>query len=105
MRTFVSASRIAALLAAGFVMSSAQAATFLYVGSSDSQDITVLSLDPKSGALTSVGTTAVPGPAKPGGSLPLAVSPDKKFLFAGLRAEPFTVATFAIDPKSGKLDA
>ena len=100
---FISASRIAVLLAAGFVMSSAQAATFLYVGSSDSQDITVLSLDPKSGALTPVATTAVPGPAKPGGSLPLAVSPDKKFLFAGLRSEPFTVATFAIDPKTGKL--
>ena len=102
-RSFISASRIAALLAAGFVMSSAQAATFLYVGSSDSQDITVLSLDPKTGALTPVETVAVPGPAKPGGSLPLAVSPDKKFIFAGLRAEPFSVATFAIDPKSGKL--
>ena len=98
-----SASRIAALVAAGFVMSSAQAATFLYVGSSDSQDITVLSLDPKSGALTPVAVTPVPGPEKRGGSLPLAVSPDKKFLFAGLRAEPFTVATFAIDPKTGKL--
>jgi 6-phosphogluconolactonase (cycloisomerase 2 family) len=55
-----SASRIAALVAAGFVMSSAQAATFLYVGSSDSQDITVLSLDPKSGALTQVAVTPVP---------------------------------------------
>ena len=103
MGSFISASRIAALLAAGFVMSSAQAATFLYVGSSDSQDITVLSLDPKTGALTPVETVAVPGPAKPGGSLPLAVSPDKKFMFAGLRAEPFTVATFSIDPKTGKL--
>jgi 6-phosphogluconolactonase len=102
-RSLISASRIAAVLAAGFVMSSAQAATFLYVGSSDSQDITVLSLDPKSGALTEVAKTAVPGPAKPGGSLPLAVSPDKKFIFAGLRSEPFSVATFSIDPKSGKL--
>jgi 6-phosphogluconolactonase len=102
-RPFNSACRIAVLLSAGFIMSSAQAATFLYVGSSDSQDITVLSLDPKSGALTPVATTAVPGPAKPGGSLPLAVSPDKKLLFAGLRSEPFTVATFAIDPKTGKL--
>jgi 6-phosphogluconolactonase len=100
---FIAASRIAALLTAGFVMSSAQAATFLYVGNSDSQDITVLSLDPKSGALTPVATVAVPGPAKPGGSLPLAVSPDKKFLFAGLRSEPFSVATFSIDQKSGKL--
>ena len=103
MGALISMSRVAAFLAAGFVMSSAQAATFLYVGSSDSQDIMVLSLDPKSGALTPVETVAVPGPTKPGGSLPLAVSPDRKFMFAGLRNEPFSVVTFSIDQKSGKL--
>src|SRR5205823_5503238 len=53
--------------------------------------------------LKPVQTTAVPGPAKPGGSLPLAVSPDKKRLFAGLRNEPYSVVTFAIDAKTGKL--
>jgi len=85
-------------------MSSASAATFVYVGSSDSQDVTVLELK-ANGDLTPVETTAVPGPAKPGGSLPLAVSPDKKRLFAGLRNEPFSVVTFAIDAKTGKLKA
>ena len=55
------------------------------------------------GDLTPVETTAVPGPAKPGGSLPLAVSPDKKRLFVGLRNEPYSVVTFTIDAKTGKL--
>ncbi len=66
---------LTALLEAGFFMSSASAATFVYVGNADSQDVTVLELK-SSGDLTPVETAAVPGPAKPGGSLPLAVSPD-----------------------------
>ena len=93
---------VTALLGAGFLMSSADAATFVYVGNSDSQEVTVLELK-SSGELTPVETTAVPGPAKPGGSLPLAVSPDKKRLYVGLRNEPYSVVTFAIDAKTGKL--
>jgi 6-phosphogluconolactonase len=93
---------VAILLEAGFLMSSASAATFVYVGNADSQDVSVLELKPN-GDLTPVETTAVPGPAKPGSSLPLAVSPDKRRLFAGLRNEPFSVVTFAIDAKTGKL--
>jgi 6-phosphogluconolactonase len=92
----------AALLGAGFSMSSASAATFVYVGNSDSQEVTVLELK-SSGELTPVETTAVPGPAKPGGSLPLAVSPDKKRLYVGLRNEPYSAVTFGIDSKTGKL--
>jgi 6-phosphogluconolactonase len=95
---------VAILLEAGFFMSSAGAATFVYVGNSDSQEVSVLELK-ANGDLMPVETTAVPGPAKPGGSLPLAVSPDKKRLFAGLRNEPFSVVTFAIDAKTGKLKA
>jgi len=37
------------------------------------------------------------------GSLPLAVSPDKKRLFAGLRNEPYSVVAFAIDAKTGRV--
>jgi 6-phosphogluconolactonase len=83
-------------------MPPASAATFVYVGSSDSQDVTVLELK-NNGDLSPVAVTPVPGPAKPGGSLPMAISPDKKFLFAGLRNEPFSVVTFALDKKTGKL--
>jgi 6-phosphogluconolactonase len=92
----------AAILTAGVLMSSADAASFVYVGSSDSQDITVLELK-SNGDLAPVATTAVPGPAKPGGSLPMAVSPDKKRLYVGLRNEPYSVVTFTIDRKTGKL--
>ena len=86
----------------GFGMSSTNAATLVYVGSSDSQDIAVLQLQ-ANGKLEPLETVAVPGPAKPGGSLPLAVSPSKKFLYAGLRNEPYSVVTFAIAPSTGRL--
>jgi 6-phosphogluconolactonase len=92
---------VTALLGAGF-LSSASAATFVYVGNADSQDVTVLELK-SSGDLTPVETTAVPGPTKPGGSLPLAVSPAKKRLYVGLRNEPYSAVTFAIDAKTGRL--
>jgi 6-phosphogluconolactonase len=85
-------------------MSAGNAATFVYVGNADSQDISVLELKPN-GDLTPVETVAVPGPAKPGSSLPLAVSPDKRHLYAGLRNEPYSVVTFRIDARTGKLSA
>jgi 6-phosphogluconolactonase len=93
---------MAALLGTVIFMSSASAATFVYVGNADSQDISILELK-SNGDLTPVETAAVPGPAKPGSSMPLAVSPDKKRLYAGLRNEPYSVVTFAIDGKTGKL--
>ena len=85
-----------------FAMATADAATFVYVGNSDSQDVTVLALK-ANGDLAPVATVAVPGPSKPGGSLPMAVSPDNKRLYVGLRNEPYSVVTFTIDRKSGKL--
>jgi 6-phosphogluconolactonase len=91
-----------ALLGSGFFMPAGNAATFAYVGNADSQDISVLELKPN-GDLTPVETAAVPGPAKPGSSLPLAVSPDKQRLYAGLRNEPYSVVTFKIDARTGKL--
>jgi 6-phosphogluconolactonase len=35
--------------------------------------------------------------------MPLALSPDRRFLHAALRSEPFAVASFAIDPANGRL--
>ena len=78
------------------------AAAFVYVANADSQDVSVFALA-ANGDLTPVETVAVPGPAEPGSTLPLAISPDKQYLFAGLRNAPFTVATFAIDRKTGSL--
>lgn len=76
--------------------------TVVYVGNAESQDISVFALA-ADGALTAIETIAVPGPATPGGSLPLAITADRQRLYAGLRNEPFSVAAFAIAPETGRL--
>jgi len=85
------------------IASAASAATYMYVGNSGSSEIVVLSLDPKSGDLKEIEKVAVPGITKAGGSIPIAVSANKKFVYAGFRGEPLAVATFAIEAKTGKL--
>jgi 6-phosphogluconolactonase len=81
----------------------ARGATFVYVGNTESNEIFVLRLDRQSGDLTVVETVPIPGVEKPGGSTPMAVSPDRRFLYAATRGEPQIAAGFAIDPASGKL--
>jgi 6-phosphogluconolactonase len=81
-----------------------ESATFVYVGNAESNDIIVLQLNRQTGELTLVETVPIPGVIKSGGSTPMAVSPDRRFLFVGTRGEPQAVATFAIDAKSGKLN-
>lgn len=83
-------------------MSSASARTYVYIGNADSQDITTLELMPN-GDVVLVETVAIPGPATPGSSTPLAVSPDRRRLIVGLRNEPYTAVTFDIDPATGRL--
>ena len=79
-------------------------ATFVYVGNAESNDIYVLELAQQTGELTLVDRVAIPGVSRSGGSIPLAVSPDKRFLYAAIRGEPLVAAGFAIDPASGKLE-
>src|SRR5262249_24420901 len=81
----------------------AQGATFVYVGHAESNDIYVLNLDRQPGELTPVESILIPGIIKSGGSTPMAVSPDRRILYVAMRGEPQVVASFAIDPKSGKL--
>jgi 6-phosphogluconolactonase len=81
----------------------ASADTFAYVANADSNDISVFHVEPASGAVKAVETVAFPGVEKPGSSTPLAMSPDRRFLFAGVRSEPYTVLSFAIDAASGRL--
>ena len=78
--------------------------TFLYVGNGETRDVTAFRLNEENGTLAPIGTFPVPGPIKPCFSFPLAVSPDKRVLFAVLRNEPWSVRSFAIDPASGHLD-
>jgi 6-phosphogluconolactonase len=79
------------------------ARTVAYVANADSNDIHVLELDTASGKLTPVEQVPIPAIAKPGSSIPLAVSPDRRVLYAGLRGEPLVAAAFAIDAASGRL--
>ena len=77
---------------------SASAATWVYVSNADSQEISVLELDRSQGTVKPVETVNVGGQV-----MPMAVSPDKRFLYAALRSQPFRVTSFAIDPGTGKL--
>jgi 6-phosphogluconolactonase len=80
------------------------AGTFAYIGHGENSDIHVLGLDPTSGGLTPVQRVTVPGILKGGSSMPLAISPDRRFLHAGVRGLPLVVASFRIDQLSGRLD-
>ena len=74
------------------------ARTAVYVSNADSGDISVLHLDAHTGALTPVQRVPVGANV-----MPLALSPDRRFLDAVLRAEPWEAISFAIDPASGEL--
>ena len=80
------------------VAGGACAATWVYVSNADSQEISVLELDRSQGTLKPVETVNVGGTV-----MPMAVSPDKRFLYAALRSQPFRAVSFAIDGASGKL--
>jgi 6-phosphogluconolactonase len=95
---------LAVVVVAGvMVASAAGAATFVYVGNAESNEIYVLQLDRQSGDLTVVEKVPIPGIDKPGISTPISVSPDRRFLYVGTRGEPKVAAGFAIDPATGKL--
>ena len=72
--------------------------TIVYVACADSHEIVVLRLDPPSGALAAVQRVATGGKV-----MPLALSDDRRFLYASIRSAPLAVLSFAIDPASGAL--
>lgn len=92
------ATRLVVGIALAAIAATGHAATWVYVSNADSQEISVLQLDRASGALTAVDTVAVGGTA-----MPMAISPDKRVLYAALRSQPYRVVSFAIDPATGKL--
>jgi 6-phosphogluconolactonase len=81
----------------------ASAETYAYIANADSNDISVFHVEASSGEIKPIETVPFPGVEKAGSSTPLAISPDRRWLFAGIRSEPYTVLTFAIDAKSGRL--
>src|SRR6266508_3249426 len=75
----------------------AQAATYVYVSNAEDGNIGMYTLQPDG--------TLQPGPRVDAGKpvMPMSVSPDKRFLYAAVRSKPFTVVTYAVDPKTGAL--
>jgi 6-phosphogluconolactonase len=79
-------------------------ATVVYVSNAGDKEIRILSLDRTSGDLSALGRVAVPGTEVPSPtSLPMAMSPDHRFLYAALRTPPFPVSSYAIDAATGHL--
>lgn len=78
-------------------MSRGSLPTIVYVANADSREITVFRMTAE-GTLSPVERVPVAGTV-----MPLAVSPNRRFLYASLRSQPFSVACFAIDRASGRL--
>ena len=78
--------------------------TVVYISNAGSKEVYVMAMNRATGALDLIEKTPVPGTDKPSpASLPMATSPDKRFLYAQLRSEPYPVSTFAIDHATGRL--
>jgi 6-phosphogluconolactonase len=69
-----------------------------YVSNADSREIKVLQLDRAKGTVEARQSVDVGGTV-----MPMALSPDKRFLYAAIRSEPFNVQSFSIDAKTGAL--
>lgn len=89
-------------LALIFGVRTGMAGTFAYVGNADSNDISVFKMA-ESGEMIPVQTAAFTGVEKPGSSTPIAITPDRRVLIAGVRSQPLQAVSFAIDPKTGQL--
>jgi len=76
----------------------AHAGTVAYVSCADSPEIDVFSVDEGTGAVALVQRMPVSGTV-----MPMAISPDHRRLYAGLRSKPYSVSLFDIDRASGRL--
>lgn len=72
--------------------------TFVYVSAALAGTIDAYRMDGATGALTPISSLDVGATV-----MPMAVSPNKRHLYAAIRAQPYRVLTLAIDPESGRL--
>jgi 6-phosphogluconolactonase len=91
--------RLCISLALMMISVSASAKTMVYVSNADSRDIYVMELNQTDGSAAMVEKVATGGTV-----MPLAVSPDRRFLYASLRSLPYSVSSFSIDSQSGRLN-
>ena len=75
-----------------------ESGVYVYVSENGSEQISVLRMSPETGALKKIQDVPVPGKV-----MPLAITPDRRFLFASVRSEPYMIASFAIDARDGTL--
>jgi len=75
----------------------AESGLYVYVSQQGARQISVLRMSP-AGELNKVQDVSVTGKV-----MPMAVSPDRRFLYAALRTEPYSIASFAIDGANGML--
>lgn len=87
----------AAIFVAGISLQ-AHAQTYAYISSPDDGLISQYHLDEQSGNLVLVEQIQAGAQVNP-----MAISPDGKALFAALRAKPYTVKSYLIDPGTGRL--
>ena len=76
------------------------AKTFVYVSNAQDGNIDAYIMDTSTGALTPIGKTEAAKLV-----MPMAVSPNKKYLYAVIRSQPVRVLTYAIDPANRQADA
>ena len=99
MKTLTEPARRMALAAALSLCigASAQAATYVYVSNAEDGDIGTYTLQNDGTLLAGERVKAA------NLVMPMAISPDKRFLYAAARSKPFAVHTYGIDAKSGAL--
>jgi 6-phosphogluconolactonase len=94
----------APLVAARRAVAQTAPETVVYVSNAGTKTIGVFAMDRDTGALAPIDTVAVPGTDKPSpASMPMAVTPDRQFIFAALRSDNFPASSFAIDHATGRL--
>ncbi len=97
--TFTGISKAIAVAALSlFLGSPAMGAIFVYVSNADDGDISSYRMNPVTGTLW-------PGIRVKAANLvmPMAVSPDRRFLYAAVRSKPYSVMTYSIEPHAGGL--
>jgi 6-phosphogluconolactonase len=77
--------------------------TVVYVSNAGGPEIHVLAMNRTTGDLDLIEKVEIPDLKPSPTSMPMALSPDRKFLHAAVRSEPFSAASFKIDPASGRL--
>ena len=77
--------------------------TVLYISNAGGPEICVMAMNRATGDLDIIENVKVPVEKPSPTSMPLSVTPDRRFLHAAIRSEPYTVASFAIDRATGKL--